>query len=283
MNHHPLEAVTFATGGSYGKRVCAPGWYWDHQKPFQDYDIFYVVSGRGTMTLGAETFELQKRSCLVMRPGDLPKAAQDPKNRLTVLYLHFSLSGDSELVERFPFPRFTFIGESFQAETMLYQAMEVLEFPVPLQQLEFDCLMKRFFANLFRLHLTPRETAGCSAGQLQKARQMMAYIRERSGVGIDLQLLAQEVGMSAQYMSRLFKACTGQTIKAYIARTKMQRAGELLVQSRMSVSELAERMEYSDVYAFSKSFKKVFSVSPSQYVAGARLSRQVPLPARDDK
>jgi AraC-like DNA-binding protein len=281
--NHPLETVTFRTGGSYGKRACSPGWYWDHQKPFHDYDIFYVISGRGTMTLGEETFELQKQSCVVMRPGDLPKAAQDPKNRLTVLYLHFGLSGAEEWAAGFPFPRFTLVGEAFQAENMLYQAMDVLEFPLPLQQLEFDCLMKRFFANLFRLHLLPQEPTGCSVRQMQKARQMMAYIRERSGIGMDLELLAREMNMSAQYMSRLFKACTGETIKAFIARTKMQRAGELLVQSRMSISELAERMEYSDVYAFSKSFKKVFNVSPTQYLASTRLSQQVPSPTRRER
>ncbi|MEF3305412.1 AraC family transcriptional regulator [Paenibacillus sp. GYB003] len=276
--NHPLETVTFHSGNSYGKRICAPGWHWDHRTPFRDYDLFYVASGRGAMTLGGETFELQKRCCVVMRPGDMPKASQDPKNRLTVLFLHFRLSGADEAAGPFPFPRYTLIGESFQAETMLNQMMELLAFPVPLQQLEFDCMMKRFFANLYRVHLAPDQPGGASVRQMQKARRLMAAIRERGGIGLDLHALAREMSMSPQYMSRLFKASTGETLKSFIARTKMQRAGELLVQSRMRISELAERMGYSDVYAFSKSFKNVFGVAPSQYLAGVRLPAPSPPP-----
>lgn len=274
--NHPLESVTFLPSPSYGKRDCAPGWYWDHQTPFHDYDIFYVLSGKGTMTLGGERFELQKQSCLIMRPGDLPKAVQDPHDRLTVLYLHFQVADADGKVPLFPFPRFTITGGAFRAENLLYAIMELLDVPAPLQELEFDCLMKQFFVRLFRLHLVPRDYGPGSVKQMQRVRQMMAYIREARGVDVDLEEMADAVGMSPPYMSRLFKACSGVTLKAFIARTKVESARDLLVETRMSVSQVAERMGYSDVYAFSKSFKRVFNVAPSQYLANARLSRPAP-------
>lgn len=276
MAKHPLEEVTFRASTSFGKRECAPGWYWDHQTPFHDYDIFYIVSGKGTMQLSDGRFDLHKKSCLVMRPGDIPKAVQDPHDRMTVLYMHFQVSEANGPIPDFSLPRFTVVGDAFRAEHLLYQMMELLEFPAPLRDLEFDCLMKQFFVNLFRLQLAPQHSDAHSAKQMQTVRAIMAYIREAQGVDVGLAELAEAVNMSPPYISRLFKACSGVTLKQFIANTKAERARELLLQTRMSIGEVAERMGYSDVYAFSKSFKRVFRLSPSDYMAQARLSRQAP-------
>jgi len=64
--------------------------------------------------------------------------------------------------------------------------------------------------------------------------------------------------------------CTGTTLKQFIATTKLERAKELLVETRMNISEVADYMGYSDLYAFSKSFKQTFAMSPSQYLASIR-------------
>jgi AraC-like DNA-binding protein len=267
----PLDRITFSKSGSYGKRICQPGWYWDHQIPFTDYDIFYVLAGQGEMSLGEEKFQLQRKSCLIMRPGDLPKATQDPDNRLTVLYMHFRISGnpDSSL-SYFPFPRFTVVENAFQTETILYQLMELLEFPMLMSDLEYDCMMKKFFIHLFREQSSDKRLRVLSPKQVQKVREIMKYIRERSGIGIDWHNLAEHIDSSQQYVSRLFKASTGQTIKQFIAKTKMEHAQEMLLETRMSLSEIADYLGYSDLFAFSKSFKLAYGIAPSDYATHIR-------------
>lgn len=271
---HPLEQIKLQRSDNFGKRVCQPGWYWDHQTPFQDYDIFYVLAGHGTMTLGTETFSLEKSSCLIMRPGDLPKASQQIKSPLTVLYLHFAVvSREDKTLAQFPFPRYTMVRDSFPAEELLYRLMELLESPPELLDFEFDCLLKVFFIHLFRAHRSPQEMNGYSDRQMKKVRQIMACIRENRGRNIDLGQLSQLVNISPQYMSRLFKTCTKSTLKQFIARTRMEQAKLLLVQTPMNITEVSEQLGYSDVYAFSKSFKQAFNLSPSQYLASVRLPK----------
>ncbi|MFK7694343.1 AraC family transcriptional regulator [Paenibacillus sp. HJGM_3] len=268
-----LERLTFRISGSCGKTRCRPGWYWDHQTPFADFDIFYVVSGKGTMRLGGETFELSRKSCIIMRPGDLPKATQDQTERLVVLFIHFSLLGaDAEPLMDFEFPRHTQIGESFEAETVLFRMIDLRDIPVPLQALEFDALMKCFFAGLFRHHLAPAQAPAVTGKQLQAVRRLMAVIRQEGGVDIDLQQLADRLELSPQYMSRLFKAATGKTLKSYIAVTKMETAKDLFIHTRMNVTEVAEQLGYSDVYAFSKCFKMAFGLSPTHFLTQIRAS-----------
>jgi len=269
---HSLKRVVFRIRPSYGKRICEPGWRWDQQQPFEDYDIFYVLAGRGEMRLGDERYVLQKNCCLVLRPGDLPKAVQDPHDRLTVLYLHFHVfSPEAGTVPDFPFPRFTAVGGAFPAEDLLQRIMDLLDVPASFQALEFDCLMKLFFIQLFRVREASLQSSPFSPRQLLKVRRIATYIRESGGVGVTRERLSRLVSMSPEYMSRLFKACTGTTLKQYITRAKMEKAKQLLSENRLNVSEVAERLGYSDAFAFSKSFKQVHGVSPSEYLAGRRL------------
>jgi AraC family transcriptional regulator of arabinose operon len=281
---HPLEKVTFRVGPFYGKRKCEPGWYWDQKSPFEDYDIFYVLAGKGVMTLGSERFELQKSSCLIMRPGDLPKATQDSQANLTVIFMHFSLDSEVEGYDsRFPVPRFTQVGDMFPAESLLYRIMELQDRDVPLRAYEYDCLMKHFFIQLFRASMAGIDSECAPSKQRQMVGQVMAYIREDGGMGIQYEKMARSLKTSPQYLSRMFKKNTGMTLKQFIARTKMERAKELLIESGMTISDVAHYMQFSDVFAFSKSFKVVFGVSPSQFLNHIRPAKESVAPPLEEK
>ncbi|MDF2722498.1 MAG: AraC family transcriptional regulator [Paenibacillus sp.] len=273
----PIEAIRFRMTKGCGKRICEPGWYWDHQTPFHDYDLFYVVNGQGTMRLGDEQFELQPKCCIIMRPGDLPKATMDENNRLTVLYLHFCIDipPADETEAPFPFPRFTKMDDYVQMENRIHQIMDVMEFPSLWADFQFDILMKLVFLSMYKQHVKSNESPELSPKQIHKVRKVITYIREEQGRQIDFAKLAELAGMSQQYLNRLFKSFTGQSLKEFIMHTKLRYAMHLLEQSTMSVSEVAYALGYADVYTFSKRFKYCHGISPSHYIAQIRPARSV--------
>jgi len=69
------------------------------------------------------------------------------------------------------------------------------------------------------------------------------------------------------YLSRLFSETEGITIEQYIINHKIERAKELLVYDELNVSELAEKLGYSNVAHLSAQFKKVTGMTPSQFKA----------------
>lgn len=56
------------------------------------------------------------------------------------------------------------------------------------------------------------------------------------------------------------------TPKAYIINFRIQYACELLKSGKYRISDVADIVGYRDVYYFSKSFKKIKGVSPSEYI-----------------
>jgi len=80
--------------------------------------------------------------------------------------------------------------------------------------------------------------------------------------------LAAASSISEVYFRRLFKARYGVTPKQYILSLRISMAKELL-SSGGSVSSVAEKCGFSGVYQFSRCFREITGISPSEY-AGKR-------------
>jgi AraC family transcriptional activator of pobA len=73
------------------------------------------------------------------------------------------------------------------------------------------------------------------------------------------------VGLSPKYASERFKKEAGCTLKRYLDEERFKHARRLLSFSESSISGIAEQLEFSDVYAFSRFFKHWAKQSPRQF------------------
>ncbi|MBB6733612.1 AraC family transcriptional regulator [Cohnella sp. CBP 2801] len=91
------------------------------------------------------------------------------------------------------------------------------------------------------------------------------YMNDRLHSSVKLAELAAHTGLSRQHLIYLFKQETGFPPVDYYLRLKMQKAGQLLSLTGMSVKEIASEVGISDPYYFSRMFKKLMGVSPTEY------------------
>lgn len=96
-------------------------------------------------------------------------------------------------------------------------------------------------------------------------QRAMTYLNERYAAQITVAELAHMVGVSASHLTALFRVSTGGGALVYQTSVRMARARELLDATDLSVAQIAERVGYEDPFYFSRRFKKVHHVSPSQY------------------
>jgi AraC-like DNA-binding protein len=82
-----------------------------------------------------------------------------------------------------------------------------------------------------------------------------------------LQEAASGCHVDAAHLCRLFRRYDQQTPYQYLMRLRMNRAAELLREPGVLVSEVADALDFSDPFHFSRSFKRVFDVSPSDFMA----------------
>ena len=81
----------------------------------------------------------------------------------------------------------------------------------------------------------------------------------------NLEELATVTDYSYGYLAALFRETTRGTLQNYFKDKKLDAARLLLIEGKMTVTEISELLNYSSVYAFSKAFKEQFGVSPKNY------------------
>jgi AraC-like DNA-binding protein len=72
------------------------------------------------------------------------------------------------------------------------------------------------------------------------------------------------------YICRLFKRFGRETPYGMLMRLKMDRAAELLLHSNLMVKEIATAVGFDDPYHFSRVFKRVRGLSPTDFISLAR-------------
>jgi len=92
------------------------------------------------------------------------------------------------------------------------------------------------------------------------------YIDEHFAVeDLSLPEVADTIGMSPSYFSMEFKAEMGISFKQYVTKLRMEKAKELLNNPTYKTYEVAYATGYADYPHFTKTFKKILGVTPSQY------------------
>jgi YesN/AraC family two-component response regulator len=75
--------------------------------------------------------------------------------------------------------------------------------------------------------------------------------------------LADKLDYDYNYLCNLFSEVKGTTIEHFIISHKIERAKELLIYNELTLTEIAEKLHYSNVAHLSNQFKKVTGLTPT--------------------
>jgi AraC-like DNA-binding protein len=107
------------------------------------------------------------------------------------------------------------------------------------------------------------------ASMEQVMRQMQATAQRPMAVGE----LARLASLSEGRFRRVFRQTAGCAPKAYYENLRLARAVVWLQSGQMKLAEIAQRLNYSSAFHFSRAFKKRYGVPPSAYRVGPRAGQ----------
>ena len=122
-------------------------------------------------------------------------------------------------------------------------------------------------AHLVRAYPAPKTTRSEQRGGLPafKLRKVTEYLETHLDEDVPLARLAEEVGMSEFYFSRLFKKTTGFSPSHYFIGLRLASARRLLRETSKSMIEIGLEVGYSSPSHFAHIFRREVGVTPSQY------------------
>lgn len=110
----------------------------------------------------------------------------------------------------------------------------------------------------------------CETGAVLRIEQSIAYMAQHLDQPLQVATLAALANISPSHFFALFKRRIGSAPMDYFTRLRMQRACRLLHDTNLSVKEVASKLGYDDPFYFSRVFKSVNSMAPSDYRVAQR-------------
>jgi AraC family transcriptional regulator len=116
----------------------------------------------------------------------------------------------------------------------------------------------------------------------RRLQRVFSHIRENINRDLSVNELAQVVGMSQYYFSKLFKMSTGTTPHQYVMRQRVERAQELLRESHTPLGEVATLVGFETQSHFTSVFRRLVGATPKHY-REMHQSSQSPIHLQQDQ
>ena len=118
------------------------------------------------------------------------------------------------------------------------------------------------------LHLSIRAAGMLPTAAPSLMNRAISHVQEKITQPLTLTDLSVQLQVSKSYLLRLFRRHLGMTVTAYINGVKLDYAAQLLHNSGMNVTQVADYLGYTDSRYFSRLFRNRFGVNPSQFARG---------------
>ena len=95
--------------------------------------------------------------------------------------------------------------------------------------------------------------------------QILEYIDLNIANAISCNSVAKHFNYNLNYLSKLIKKETGRSMASYILREKCRVGANWILETNMSISEIAKELGFCSLSHFTNSFEKIMKCSPSMY------------------
>lgn len=226
-----------------------------------DYSVCYLSEGEMFFSLNGEKEEKVGAGTVIIVPPHTPmRYGQRGQTVRRCYWMHFTGSHAAELLATCGFAGggiFRLADEGGTTAVFNELLDEMKNPPTPRSRLRAAAS-----AILVMTHLGRMVERGERKRRLPHS---VAYIREHFTEEIDKTALAEMDGLRPSQYHTVFRRVMGCTPAGYITSLRMIKARRLLVDPDLPVSEVAAACGYDDALYFSRVFRRMFGVSPTEY------------------
>ena len=255
-----------------------------------DYEIIYIDSGLCLLTLEDREYVCKKGDVIFLRPGQPHCLESIDDCSVSQPHIHFDMSYDAfsesvyisykdlpdfteeertwirkDLFDDASFGPILKISDMYAFRELLYEIISDFFCKADLYQIDLKRKMLLLLQMVLRDNAVSYEEADPDLEIPSIVKQFIDYNYKNI---ISLDALEQQFHYSRFYLSRAFASYTGVPIIKYYNSKRLEYAKEMLREGA-SVTRVANELNFSSIYSFSRFFKNAAGCSPTEYQAKA--------------
>lgn len=254
-------------GESYPTRGHASGYYFklDKGRVLNEYQMLYVVGGRGIFnSTHIKDVSLKAGDVFLLFPGEWH--TYHPLNETGWKCYWIGFKGrnmDDRVHVGFLSPErpVYHVGYSSDIEHLYKSAYTAAKEEKAFSQQLLSGIANHMIGLMYSLESNIEIKH--NQGHLEEIQKACLMIRENLENELSIQEIADSFGLSYSNFRKLFKTYTKISPSTYQQGLKLQRAKELLTSTKLSIKEIAYRLNFESPDYFSAKFKAKIGVKPS--------------------
>lgn len=240
------------------------------------YEVGYFISGNRKIFINDTVYELHSGYLSLIRKNEIHRAMAVGNQGTNSIALTFSEHylellykryGKEIIEEIFDKHIFCFNPRQKRSIEKLLHSMVIDynspdEFTPHIQEL----FIEELFIHLMRAMQNQKQVTNAYKGdEIKRIEEAAHYISTHFNEDLSLKLIAEKYNVSTSYFSKKFKSLTGFNFKEYLIAVRIKEACELLIQTNISITEIATKCGFTDSNYFGDAFKKIKGVSPRDF------------------
>ncbi|NLI94947.1 MAG: AraC family transcriptional regulator [Erysipelotrichaceae bacterium] len=244
-----------------GREVCIPNKIFSFDEK-DYYLVHYVVDGAGTLHLNGRDYNLKRGDMFFFAPHEKPVYHPSPTNPWTYIWVGFSGDVAEEILKLSGINKENAIYTD-KDKTLIPFFEQVYKYYSEAGALDLRAL-GIFYVILGSLEAREDEFSKLPL-PLRKVQAGVEYIENNFQHKVSVQDIADNVGITPNYLSAIFVEHLGLSPKQYLTNLKMEKAIDLLLNNNDPIKDIAKAVGYDNALHFSGEFKKHTGQSPSIY------------------
>lgn len=255
----------------------APSPDWKHEHFYLgEYELIVMTEGTLYLTYNHENYTVREGEYLLLPPCNAYRQGYRP-SYCAFYWLHFStVPGDIPSTSDMGNVPYTLAQDSFFTLPQMGTVPKPEKLIVLMKQLQdlvknnYPAISVNTMATSILTELYGQITLSPSASAVPPAQRqidsdIIDYINLNLSRNVTIQEIADKFGYNAKYLSHKFTKATGLPLKQFILNQKVDAANFMLTDTNKSIKDIAKELGFPDSHNFSRTYKKLTGLSPSEY------------------
>lgn len=224
--------------------------------------IFYLKNGKFTIDFGDKKEKIQQGDCCIL-PNNIHFQRKIIKP-ISFIYIKFACNEKCPFSINLPYGKIT-----FKDNLRFVSTMDILENLLLSNDIRSIYLKEHLFEDILLQIFYENTPTGFQSEKNTVSDSLLncalKWIDNTLDKKITIYDLCRSLGTNASTLNFKFRKELGTSIWQYILNERMKKAHHLIISTNYSISEIALKCGFNNVYYFSTSFKKFYGTSPKKF------------------
>lgn len=246
-----------------------------------EYVFTYLAGGSAEFFVGGSRYFLQTGDMIVLPPKAAHIIASKGEEPLVQYIFHFDYfdAADREI----PWGNNVFVAtlsdtEKYDVRNNYLRMYKEYDEQRPGYKAMLTGIALTLLVPYFRAAgtLSQTESADAKSKSWVHIENAVSYINKHlEDVDLDNKRIADAVGVSTNYLTKLFQDHLSISLHTYQLNIRIERAKKLMYRENRSLTEVAYLCGFTGIHVFSKIFKKIVGMSPSKFLENSVLKAPI--------